>query len=155
MLLVMYILVAILMFAVVSGKVPHEYDTILYVLIFAFLAYHVYRLANYDNADISESFDKFNPGSIPKPKTYTIDIGSGFVGPGYSPNLLDIKVGDTVQWSNKDSSIHTVTSTAGKFDSGDIKPGQIYKMTFDKPGGYPYGCKYHKNNRQGGIIRVI
>ena len=36
---------------------------------------------------------------------------------GYSPELINIHVGDTVRWSNDDASCHTVTSG----DPGDQK----------------------------------
>jgi plastocyanin len=42
----------------------------------------------------------------------TISIVGNSGGNSYNPNLIEIKVGDTVTWINNDSSPHTVTSSS-------------------------------------------
>ncbi len=61
----------------------------------------------------------------------------------FSPNPIDIKVGDTVTWTNDHREAHTVTSKSSAFDSGDIQPGQSYSHTFDKAGSFQYYCVIH------------
>ncbi len=61
----------------------------------------------------------------------------------YSPNPIDVKVGDTVTWTNDHHEGHTVTSTSSEFNSGDIQPGQSFRHTFDKSGSYEYYCVIH------------
>jgi plastocyanin len=61
----------------------------------------------------------------------------------FSPNPIDIKVGDTVTWANNHRQGHTVTSDTAKFDSGNIAPGQTFNHTFDKPGNFEYYCIIH------------
>ncbi|MDQ4017146.1 MAG: cupredoxin family copper-binding protein [Thermoproteota archaeon] len=61
----------------------------------------------------------------------------------FSPNPVEVKVGETVTWINDDSGRHTVTSKDGVFDSGMMGKGQSFSFTFDKAGEYPYFCSPH------------
>jgi plastocyanin len=72
----------------------------------------------------------------------------------YSPNPVEVAVGQTVVWTNDDTAFHTVTSgTVGapdqKFDSGLQGPtalttkGKTFEHTFDAAGEYPYFCTLH------------
>ena len=74
----------------------------------------------------------------------------------FSPNSIEVTVGQTVVWTNDDSAFHTVTSgTAGaadvgkEFDSGLTGPtaltskGKTFEHTFDITGEYPYFCTLH------------
>jgi len=63
----------------------------------------------------------------------------------FSPNPVEVKVGETVTWINDDSGRHTVTSKDGVFDSGMMGKGQSFSFTFDKAGQYPYFCSPHPN----------
>jgi plastocyanin len=63
----------------------------------------------------------------------------------FSPNPVEVKVGETVTWINDDSGRHTVTSKDGVFDSGMMGKGQSFSFTFDKAGEYPYFCSPHPN----------
>jgi plastocyanin len=74
----------------------------------------------------------------------------------YSPNPIEVTVGQTVLWTNDDSAFHTVTSGSagapdvGKaFDSGLAGPealttkGKTFEHKFDTAGEYPYFCTLH------------
>jgi plastocyanin len=73
----------------------------------------------------------------------------------YSPNPIDSRVGDTVTWTNRDSTPHTVTSGVngqpdGSFDSSPnfnplMAPGHTFSHTFTEEGQYPYYCALHPN----------
>jgi plastocyanin len=63
----------------------------------------------------------------------------------FSPNPVEVKVGETVTWINDDSGRHTVTSKDGFFDSGMMGKGQSFSHTFDKAGEYTYHCEPHPN----------
>jgi plastocyanin len=69
--------------------------------------------------------------------------GSPSNGQFYSPANFTVKAGTTVTWVNRDSTPHTVTSTNGAFDSGNMDGGAVYKFTFTSPGTYQYTCTYH------------
>ena len=62
----------------------------------------------------------------------------------YAPSRLDVLVGTTVTWQNVDRSTHTVTEDDDAFDSGDIRPGQTFTMTFEKSGTYDFHCTIHR-----------
>ncbi|HEX7100443.1 MAG TPA: plastocyanin/azurin family copper-binding protein [Acidimicrobiia bacterium] len=61
----------------------------------------------------------------------------------YSVNVLRVKVGTTVTWTNDDQMMHSVTSADGLFDSGLLDPGQSWSYTFDQPGEFEYFCSPH------------
>ncbi|HYG00559.1 MAG TPA: PQQ-dependent sugar dehydrogenase [Candidatus Saccharimonadales bacterium] len=68
----------------------------------------------------------------------------------YSPNPIEIEVGQTVTWHNGDSISHTVTSglagdpdEGSMFDSDAIIPNQSYSSRFDQSGVFDYYCIYH------------
>lgn len=79
--------------------------------------------------------------------------GSTKADKGYDPNPVHVKVGQTVEWTNKDSVQHTITSgspgspDSGKeFDSGLTKlinPGTTFDHTFTKAGTFTYYCQLH------------
>ncbi len=64
---------------------------------------------------------------------------------GYSPYDLTVLIGvnNTVTWTNDDTAAHTVSSTGGAFNSGNLNPGMSYTFTFTVPGTYTYSCAYH------------
>ena len=75
----------------------------------------------------------------------------------FAPNPLNVKVGDTVTWTNKDTVFHTVTSGTGpsdathgkEFDSGLSGPtalttqGKTFSHKFMTAGEFPYFCQLH------------
>jgi plastocyanin len=64
---------------------------------------------------------------------------------GFSPDEVTVVIGlnNTIVWTNRDTSPHTVTSNGGAFDSGNMAPGQTFTFTFTAPGTYEYHCTYH------------
>jgi plastocyanin len=74
-----------------------------------------------------------------------VSIVGNSAGNSYNPNLIEIKVGDTVTWINSDSSPHTVTSSSNdsNFDSGVVRSGEAFSFTFEKEGQYSYFCTLH------------
>lgn len=62
----------------------------------------------------------------------------------FNPSEITIKKGETVVWTNEDSTSHTVTSDSGnELDSGSITPGQTYSHTFNTAGTFDYHCSIH------------
>lgn len=60
----------------------------------------------------------------------------------FAPTIT-VTAGQMIVWTNTDAVPHSVTSDQGLFDSGDIGPGQSYRMTLDKPGAHTYHCMHH------------
>jgi plastocyanin len=68
----------------------------------------------------------------------------------YSPNPIQVGVGDTVTWTNDDAQPHTATSGQnatpdGTFDSGIMAPAATFEHTFTEAGEFPYFCLLHPN----------
>jgi plastocyanin len=61
----------------------------------------------------------------------------------FSPGSTTIAAGDTVIWSNDDTTGHTATAGDGTFDTGTIAPGDTASVTFAKAGTYAYTCTIH------------
>jgi plastocyanin len=81
-------------------------------------------------------------------KAHTVVIeGMKFV-----PERLEVAVGDTVTWVNKDIVPHTVTAKAAKIESGDLAQGKSWKLTARRKGEVAYMCRLHPGMR--GVLRV-
>ncbi|WP_297593278.1 multicopper oxidase domain-containing protein [Nitrosopumilus sp.] len=61
----------------------------------------------------------------------------------YYPKITQIQAGDSITWTNKDISVHTVTSNDDLFDSGMMMPGDTFEQTFEEIGLYEYYCMLH------------
>lgn len=61
----------------------------------------------------------------------------------FSPSQVDALPGETVTWTNVSPRVHTVTSDAGLFESGELLPAAVFSQRFDAPGGYAYHCTLH------------
>jgi plastocyanin len=92
--------------------------------------------------------------SASKASNASVSIVKGASSPSvsktYDPSPLTITRGTMVVWTNKDSSLHTVTSGLPEqgsvgtlFDSGIISPEQTFSYTFDKSGTFDYSCTLH------------
>jgi plastocyanin len=60
----------------------------------------------------------------------------------FEPKTVTIKVGQTVTWTNQDSTTHTVTGDGG-IDSDGLSKGKSYSKTFDTEGAFDYHCSPH------------
>ena len=73
----------------------------------------------------------------------------------YDPKKLEVRVGDSVVWTNNARTTHTATSDdEGKtFDTGDVEPGKAPKpLKFEKEGEFKYHCKVHGKTMRGTIV---
>jgi plastocyanin len=93
-----------------------------------------------------------------------ISILSGSQTPGtqitFSPQNVTVVIGvnNTVQWTNNDATVHTVTSVtipsgAASFNSGLLNPGSKFVYTFTVVGTYYYVCTLH--NWMHGWVTVV
>jgi plastocyanin len=79
----------------------------------------------------------------------------------FTPNPLEIAVGDSVHWQNLDQGVtHTVTSgtactASGLFNSGDLSTGSGFGFTFHDLGVVPYFCIHHCLGGMTGQITVL
>jgi len=64
----------------------------------------------------------------------------------FSPTSAKAKVGQTVVWTNQDSTDHNVTATAGdSFKSSNFGSGKTYTHRLTKSGTISYVCTLHPN----------
>jgi len=70
----------------------------------------------------------------------------------FNPSSLEIKVGDTVRWTNDDERDLTVNASDGSFKSGNLRSGDTFEYTFKKAGKFGYTCSYHP--RMKGTVNV-
>ena len=65
----------------------------------------------------------------------------------FSVVKLDVKVGDSVNFTNTDPYFHNVfsLSDAKTFDLGSYPAGQLRKVTFNSPGTVEVECAIHPN----------
>ena len=85
------------------------------------------------------------------PETKKVQI-QGFK---FDPDRVEIAVGDSVEWTNLDSTVHTASrDEAPEFDSGSLSKNQSHTETFDEvspPEGFEYFCRPHPSMK-GRII---
>ncbi len=78
-------------------------------------------------------------GSKHAPTTHHVEIRAMT----FEPALVDVAVGDTVVWTNKDIVPHTVTSTEKRFDSRSIAQNAEWAYVVTAPGELTYVCTFH------------
>jgi len=70
----------------------------------------------------------------------------------FVPATVVINKGEDVKWTNLDLVVHTSTSDAGKWGSGDILHGNSFEFRFTTTGTFHYHCTYHTAMK--GTVRV-
>ena len=61
----------------------------------------------------------------------------------YAPVEIQAKVGDTIEWINKDIVAHTAT-LRGDWDLM-VLPGKTTRLVLKKAGSFDYICRFHPN----------
>ncbi|HEX5521465.1 MAG TPA: cupredoxin family copper-binding protein [Longimicrobiaceae bacterium] len=64
-----------------------------------------------------------------------------------------VPAGTTVEWTNGDAVVHTVSADDASFNSGAIAPGGTWRATFTRPGTYAYHCGPHAFMKGVVIVR--
>jgi plastocyanin len=62
----------------------------------------------------------------------------------FAPAEVSAKVGDTVEWVNKDVFAHTATARNGDFDV-NLPPKKTVTSVLNKAGTVEYYCRFHPN----------
>jgi plastocyanin len=60
----------------------------------------------------------------------------------FAPNTVDVKVGQTVTFVDKDEIAHTATAE-GVFDSGTLRQDATFDFKATKAGSFSYVCIFH------------
>lgn len=77
----------------------------------------------------------------------------------YKPDPVTVQAGDTIEWTNQDATVHTITAgtrenPAPQDFNGSIDDEESYSMTFDEPGTYDYFCTRHSGPGMTGKVIV-
>lgn len=65
-------------------------------------------------------------------------------GLSFGPSPIAARVGDTIEWSNRDFVAHTVTARDGSFDV-TIPAGKAGSIVVRHAGKTPFYCRFHPN----------
>ena len=68
----------------------------------------------------------------------------------FTPDVLTVKPGTTVIWTNNDVAPHRIKSAT--FNSAKLNPGETFSFTFNNPGTFTYICSLHTS--MGGQVVV-
>jgi plastocyanin len=71
----------------------------------------------------------------------------------YPQQRLEVARGTTIEWTNRDAVVHTVSADDGSWDSGAIQPGERWRARFDEPGIYPFHCGPHPFMKGTVVVR--
>jgi len=69
----------------------------------------------------------------------------------FSPQTVEIRVGDRVTWTNRDGVEHNATN--GSFDTGLLAQGESASIRFTAPGTYAFFCQPHPSMTGTVIVR--
>lgn len=73
---------------------------------------------------------------------------------GFTPNRITIDPGDTVVWTNKDSSQHQVVPDQGRFPASPaLQANQTYSYTFTRSGSFGYRDGFNQKERGTIVVR--
>ena len=70
----------------------------------------------------------------------------------FKSQMLTVKAGTTVTWTNADDIPHTVAATGKQFRSEALDTDGKFSFTFTTPGSYEYFCSLHPH--MTGVIVV-
>ena len=72
----------------------------------------------------------------------------------FSVQVLTVKPGTTVTWTNADDIPHTVVSKDGVFKSKVLDSGDKFSFTFAKAGQFGYFCSIHPHMTGTVIVKA-
>jgi plastocyanin len=72
----------------------------------------------------------------------------------FSAQVVTVKPGTTVTWTNADDIPHTVVSKDGVFKSKVLDSGDKFSFAFAKPGQFGYFCSIHPHMTGTVIVKA-
>ncbi|MEX0750912.1 MAG: plastocyanin/azurin family copper-binding protein [Dehalococcoidia bacterium] len=82
--------------------------------------------------------------------TVSVDV-QDFV---FNPSMVNIQVGDEVEWTFVGQSPHNVTANDASFASADLLTG-TFARTFDTAGSFAYYCTFHGTAQGQGMAGAV
>lgn len=85
----------------------------------------------------------------PGPTIHTVEIqGHSFI-----PDRIEAKIGDVIQWTNRDSAPHSANGDAGDWGTGKLRNGVSGTFTVIASGNLTYHCKYHPHMKAVIVVK--
>lgn len=89
------------------------------------------------------------PSAMAAPTTHTVVIEAM----QFSPQVLEVRAGDTVEWINKDPFPHDAKSTGKGFKSKVMAPNARWKFVARDKGSFSYMCMLHPMMKASIIVK--
>ena len=83
------------------------------------------------------------------PRTATVEIKMF----AFVPAAIEVRVGDTVAWTNTDLVPHTATAIDKAWDTGSLKTGAAGRFVAKTTGTFAYRCAFHP--QMTGTVAVV
>jgi len=61
----------------------------------------------------------------------------------FAPQILQVKVGDTIRWTNQDVAPHTATANEGGWDTSELTKGNSFDVIVTVDMETSYFCAFH------------
>lgn len=90
------------------------------------------------------------PAQKPTPVINTVVRNVSISSFAFVPATITVKKGETIVWTNKDSTPHTVTG--GDLLSNPLGQGETYSFAYDKTGTFSYHCSIHPSMKGTVIV---
>ena len=71
----------------------------------------------------------------------------------FFPRDLEVPVGATVKWVNRDGVPHDATDEGGGWATGMLKQGDQGSLEFEEPGAFDYLCTIHPDMKAKLVVR--
>jgi plastocyanin len=72
----------------------------------------------------------------------------------FAPPSITVAPGQTVTWTNKDTTTHTVTEDKGAWDSKNLAAGATFQQKFDQAGTFTYHCNIHSSMKGTVVVKA-
>ena len=73
----------------------------------------------------------------------------------FNPQVLTVRAGATVTWTNQDDVPHAIVADDKSFRSKVIDTDQSFSFTFAKPGAYSYFCSIHPHMTGKVVVKAL
>lgn len=93
----------------------------------------------------SRLFEPVRPAPVETPEVGVVRVDIRDF--AFAPAELHVRMGQTVEWINRDAVGHTATGTSGGWGSPLLAQGESYRIRFEQAGTYDYYCGPHPQMR--------
>lgn len=130
------------------------------VIVLVLIGYFLFGMRTYPGTSQNQSVPQENLSTsltnvpnISSPPSSSITSQVEISNFAFNPQTVNIHVGDSVSWINKDSVLHKIASDSGsELNSDSLSNGGVYTHKFTSAGTYSYHCSIHTSMK--GVVVV-